>query len=188
LLLDEPLGALDLKLRREMQLELKQLQTQVGITFIYVTHDQEEALTMSDRIVLMRAGRIEQIGTPREMYDCPRSRYVADFIGDTSVLRARVVDAGSLDIAGTVIRCATGQQPGSAVELSVRPEHIALHTADGGGIPAVVDAVTFVGSTSRVRVALADGQMLTALTGAPPERGQRLTVSWDPARGVIVRD
>ena len=96
LLLDEPLGALDLKLRKEMQLELKHLQTDLGITFVYVTHDQEEALTMSDRIVLMRQGRIAQIGTPRDLYDRPASRYVADFIGDTNLL------------AGTVVECAGG--------------------------------------------------------------------------------
>jgi ABC-type Fe3+/spermidine/putrescine transport system ATPase subunit len=160
LLLDEPLGALDLKLRREMQLELKQLQTQVGITFIYVTHDQEEALTMSDRIVLMRAGRIEQIGSPREMYDCPRTRYVADFIGDTNLLR----------IDGR--------------EISVRPEHIQL----GDGRPAVVDAVTFVGSTYRVRVRLSDDQTIVALSNAPPEIGQAVHVRWDPSRAVILGD
>jgi ABC-type Fe3+/spermidine/putrescine transport system ATPase subunit len=160
LLLDEPLGALDLKLRREMQLELKQLQTQVGITFIYVTHDQEEALTMSDRIVLMRAGRIEQVGSPREMYDCPRTRYVADFIGDTNLLR---IDGN---------------------EISVRPEHVSF----GDGRPGVVDAVTFVGSTYRVRIRLADGQTLIALTNSPPEIGGEVTVRWDPSRAVIVRD
>jgi len=164
LLLDEPLGALDLKLRREMQLELKQLQTLVGITFIYVTHDQEEALTMSDRIVLMRAGRIEQIGSPREMYDSPRSRYVADFIGDTNLLR----------LGGD--------------EVSVRPEHVRLAGAEGGGMPGVVDAVTFVGSTYRVRVALADGQKIMGLQGAPIEVGRAVSVNWDANRAVVVRD
>ena len=94
LLLDEPLGALDLKLRKEMQLELKHLQTDLGITFVYVTHDQEEALTMSDRIVLMRQGRIAQVGTPRDLYDRPASRYVADFIGDTNLLPGTVVESG----------------------------------------------------------------------------------------------
>ena len=93
LLLDEPLGALDLKLRKEMQLELKHLQTGLGITFVYVTHDQEEALTMSDRIVLMRQGRIAQVGTPRDLYDRPASRYVADFIGDTNLLPGTVVES-----------------------------------------------------------------------------------------------
>jgi ABC-type Fe3+/spermidine/putrescine transport system ATPase subunit len=163
LLLDEPLGALDLKLRREMQLELKQLQTQVGITFIYVTHDQEEALTMSDRIVLMRAGRIEQVGSPREMYDAPRSRYVADFIGDTNLLR---MDGN---------------------ELSVRPEHVIL-TMESDGLPGIVDAVTFVGSTYRARVALTDGQKVIALTLTPPAIGARVGVKWAPERGVIVCD
>jgi ABC-type Fe3+/spermidine/putrescine transport system ATPase subunit len=163
LLLDEPLGALDLKLRREMQLELKQLQTQVGITFIYVTHDQEEALTMSDRIVLMRAGRIEQVGSPREMYDCPRTRYVADFIGDTNLLR---IDGN---------------------EVSVRPEHVQL-TAESDGITGVIDAVTFVGSTYRVRVVLGDGQKVIALVPGSRDIGQRVGVKWDPSRGVIVRD
>jgi ABC-type Fe3+/spermidine/putrescine transport system ATPase subunit len=164
LLLDEPLGALDLKLRREMQLELKQLQTQVGITFIYVTHDQEEALTMSDRIVLMRAGRIEQIGSPREMYDRPRSRYVADFIGDTNLLR----------LGGD--------------EVSIRPEHVQLTAAEAGGMPGVVDAVTFVGSTYRIRVALTDGQKVIALQGAPMDVGRAVALKWDPSRAVIVRD
>ncbi len=93
LLLDEPLGALDLKLRKGMQLELKHLQTDLGITFVYVTHDQEEALTMSDRIVLMRQGRIAQVGTPRDLYDRPASRYVADFIGETNLLAGTVVES-----------------------------------------------------------------------------------------------
>jgi spermidine/putrescine transport system ATP-binding protein len=187
LLLDEPLGALDLKLRREMQLELKQLQTQVGITFIYVTHDQEEALTMSDRIVLMRAGRIEQVGSPREMYDCPRSRYVADFIGDTNLLRARVVSTDSLEIAGTSIPADALSSPaGESVEISVRPEHIQF-TAEGG-IPGVVDAVTFVGATYRVRMNLADGQKLIALQNAPIDIGRAVAVRWDANRSVIVRD
>jgi ABC-type Fe3+/spermidine/putrescine transport system ATPase subunit len=165
LLLDEPLGALDLKLRREMQLELKQLQTEVGITFIYVTHDQEEALTMSDRIVLMRSGRIEQVGSPREMYDCPRSRYVADFIGETNLLRVQVA--------------------GETVDISVRPEHVEL---SGTGIPGIVNAVTFVGSTYRVRVTLSDGQAVTTHQVTPPAIGQSVFVRWDARRGVIVRE
>src|SRR4030095_7321593 len=95
LLLDEPLGALDLKLRKEMQLELKHLQTHLGITFIYVTHDQEEALIMSDRVALMRQGRIAQVGSPEELYDRPASRYVADFIGETNLLPGTVVESGA---------------------------------------------------------------------------------------------
>ena len=239
LLLDEPLGALDLKLRREMQLELKQLQTQVGITFIYVTHDQEEALTMSDRIVLMRAGRIEQIGTPREMYDSPRSRYVADFIGESNFLRARVTETvGSLvelDLAGKPVYAVPvpNLQPGDTVELSIRPEHVELLGAgwdppqvDGSmneimhyslaqsaralathpqhaalaaqaavnSVPGIIESTTFVGSTYRIRVTLADGQHVVALRPPmrahelPPENGRSVMVSWYAVRGVIVRD
>ena len=94
LLLDEPLGALDLKLRRQLQVELKRIQTEVGITFVYVTHDQEEALTMSDRIAVMHAGKVEQLGTPEELYERPATRFVADFIGSTNLLRGRVEGDG----------------------------------------------------------------------------------------------
>jgi spermidine/putrescine transport system ATP-binding protein len=149
LLLDEPLGALDLKLRREMQLELKRLQSQLGITFIYVTHDQEEALTMSDRVALMHAGRIAQLGTPRELYDRPRSRYVADFVGDTNLLSATVVgvegemaivNAASATVAGVLrpraddghgngdaaMRPERAPRAGEHLWLSVRPEYLAI--------------------------------------------------------------
>ena len=121
LLLDEPLGALDLKLRKEMQLELKRLNRQLGITFLYVTHDQEEALTMSDRIALMRNGRIEQLSGPREMYEQPLTRYVADFIGETNLLEGTVVDGrtgGPADSADRARRCGcrtrSGGNPGMA--------------------------------------------------------------------------
>ena len=133
LLLDEPLGALDLKLRKEMQLELKHLQTDLGITFVYVTHDQEEALTMSDRIVLMRQGRIAQVGTPRDLYDRPASRYVADFIGETNLLPGTVVESGGghghapgggRDAPGPERRARW--PPGSEAWLTVRPEAIDL--------------------------------------------------------------
>ena len=99
LLLDEPLGALDLKLRRQLQLELKRIQAEVGITFVYVTHDQEEALTMSDRIAVMHAGRVEQVGTPEELYERPATRFVADFIGSTNLLRGVVEADGSIRLS-----------------------------------------------------------------------------------------
>ena len=143
LLLDEPLGALDLKLRRAMQLELKQLQTQLGITFIYVTHDQEEALTMSDRVALMRQGRIEQLGPPRELYDRPASRYVADFIGDTNLLPVTLTSREG-DSAVVTIAAASGPVPArvrggasdggrreSGLWLSLRPESLTLVTPEG---------------------------------------------------------
>ena len=123
LLLDEPLGALDLKLRKEMQLELKHLQTGLGITFVYVTHDQEEALTMSDRIVLMRQGRIAQVGTPRDLYDRPASRYVADFIGDTNLLPGTVVESagGIADAPGRTGMTLRGRQRQRRSRRAPRP-------------------------------------------------------------------
>ena len=136
LLLDEPLGALDLKLRRQLQLELKRIQAEVGITFVYVTHDQEEALTMSDRIAVMHAGRVEQVGTPEELYERPATRFVADFIGSTNLLRG-VVEADGSDPAVApasstrAVHDALG--PGSEVEISIRPESIDLVAAGSAG-------------------------------------------------------
>lgn len=132
LLLDEPLGALDLKLRKAMQLELKQIQGEIGITFIYVTHDQEEALTMSDRIAVMDQGLVQQVGTPREIYEHPQNRFVADFIGETNFLNGTVlnvedfvsIQVNDVPMAGT----ADGRslQPGQSISLAVRPEKINL--------------------------------------------------------------
>jgi spermidine/putrescine transport system ATP-binding protein len=136
LLLDEPLGALDLKLRKRLQLELKRIQMEIGITFVYVTHDQEEALTMSDRIAVMNRGRIEQVGTPEDLYDRPATPFVADFIGTTNLLSGTVaalregesvirLDSGDACIAG-----ADGCVPGKSIQFSVRPEAIRLERAD----------------------------------------------------------
>jgi spermidine/putrescine transport system ATP-binding protein len=133
LLLDEPLGALDLKLRKAVQLELKQLQAQVGITFIYVTHDQEEALTMSDRIAVMSEGDIQQIGGPKEIYERPVNRFVADFIGETNFLSCTVEEGGAqpkIRLGSTLISgAAAGQNlyPGQVVTLAIRPEKINLY-------------------------------------------------------------
>src|ERR671931_2150874 len=133
LLLDEPLGALDLKLRQAMQLELKRIQREVGITFVYVTHDQEEALTMSDRLVVMNAGRIEQLGTPREMYERPGTRFVANFLGTSNILTGRAVrrgDALGLDGLGpeerVLIADGGGVADGHETEVAVRPEKMVL--------------------------------------------------------------
>jgi ABC-type Fe3+/spermidine/putrescine transport system ATPase subunit len=132
LLLDEPLGALDLKLRRQLQVELKRVQVEVGITFVYVTHDQEEALALSDRIAVMNGGRIEQLGTPEELYDRPRTRFVADFIGTTNLLVGKVTSiAGDsavleLEAGGHCIVDADGLAPGAAVEIAIRPEALEL--------------------------------------------------------------
>lgn len=133
LLLDEPLGALDLKLRKAMQFELKQIQSEVGITFIYVTHDQEEALTMSDRIAVMNEGEVQQIGAPRDIYEHPNNRFVADFIGETNFLPALVSgmsDFTTVEVAGTpVLATADGRQlsVGQKVTLAIRPEKVNLY-------------------------------------------------------------
>ena len=129
LLLDEPLGALDLKLRRQMQLELKRIHQTVGITFIYVTHDQEEALTMSDRIAVMNAGRVEQMGPPEELYEHPATRFVAGFIGVSNFVRCRLDDSGAacrFDEGQRVLVPVTSSTPGEYVEVAVRPEKIRL--------------------------------------------------------------
>jgi spermidine/putrescine transport system ATP-binding protein len=137
LLLDEPLGALDLKLRRQLQVELKRVQGEVGITFVYVTHDQEEALALSNRIAVMDHGRIEQLGTPEELYDRPRTRFVAGFIGTTNLLAGRVVAVAGgeavleLEAGGRCVVGADGLAPGAAVEIAVRPEALELTPRPG---------------------------------------------------------
>jgi spermidine/putrescine transport system ATP-binding protein len=137
LLLDEPLGALDLKLRQAMQLELKDLQSRVGITFVYVTHDQEEALTMSDRIGVMDAGRLLQVGTPEEIYERPASPMVADFIGDTNLLTATVTGDGQIALDDAqMVHAETGEPSGSEIVLTLRPERLHLAAADDEVDPA----------------------------------------------------
>jgi spermidine/putrescine transport system ATP-binding protein len=197
LLLDEPLGALDLKLRKEMQLELKHLNRQLGITFIYVTHDQEEALTMSDRIALMRDGRIVQLGHPRELYDRPVSRYVADFIGETNLLPAAVADQRGSEVTLSVdgilaVASSSGPvAPGASGWLAIRPEHLrAAPEAEGPNRLAVtVRETIFTGQVTRVYTALASGTPLVMHWPAgavPPAPGTELSVTWEPAHGVCV--
>lgn len=177
LLLDEPLGALDLKLRKQMQLELKRLQRQLGITFICVTHDQEEALTMSDRIAIMHDGVLEQVGTPREIYEEPASRFAASFIGETNLLDGvvRSVDAGQgvvrveLNGGGGEVLAALGGhgldehkgalQPGERVCVSVRPERVLASREPVAGFTAggVVRDLVYVGSALKVNVGLEGG-------------------------------
>ncbi|MEO8294043.1 MAG: ABC transporter ATP-binding protein [Gemmatimonadota bacterium] len=202
LLLDEPLGALDLKLRKEMQLELKHLQTLVGITFIYVTHDQEEALTMSDRVVVMRQGKIEQIGTPKEIYAQPTSRYVADFIGETNLLTGEVT---SLDGRQVTVRCdgssiviPVGAMPvviGDRVWFSVRPESMAMGTGPAAGefnhLEGTLTDTVYAGAITRLHLALTGGKRLVvhqAAGGPLPEPGARVAVQWRPSDGVLLPD
>jgi ABC-type Fe3+/spermidine/putrescine transport system ATPase subunit len=165
LLCDEPLGALDRKLRQQMQFELKQLQKELGVTLVFVTHDQEEALTMSDRIAVMNAGRIEQVGAPNEIYDRPRTRFVADFIGEINLI----------------------DRPGRPT-LAVRPEKIALGTP-GAVLDGNITSASFLGGQTLYRIALADGrQMLVKETnaGERPVRnvGDRVGLAWAPGDAV----
>jgi spermidine/putrescine transport system ATP-binding protein len=200
LLLDEPLGALDLKLRKEMQLELKHLQTHLGITFVYVTHDQEEALTMSDRIVLMRQGRIAQVGNPRDLYDRPASRFVADFIGETNLLPGVVTECANgrcvLKVGEASLRALAERAvpAGGEAWLTVRPEAIDL--ADGA-VPAGHNVVTgtvrdavYAGSALRVHVALPGGLRLVANvpSGTPVTLGAPVSLTWAIEHGRCVAD
>jgi spermidine/putrescine transport system ATP-binding protein len=171
LLLDEPLGALDAKLRKALQIELKAIQEEVGITFIYVTHDQEEALTMSDRLAVMSNGRIEQIGSPKEVYEEPSTAYVADFLGVSNLM-----DATAYGPVGDGCRVRFGEfelvagqgEPDAhgEVKLSIRPERVDLEDAGTSGpnrIPGMVERLVYVGSTMQVIVNLAPGDKLQAL-------------------------
>ena len=146
LLLDEPLGALDLKLRKEMQLELKAMQQQLGITFIYVTHDQEEALTMSDTIVVMNHGRIQQIGDPKRIYDEPKNAFVADFIGESNILSGTMLQDELVEFSGTEFQCVDeGFGTNTPVDVVIRPEDIMIVGEDVGMLTGVVESVIFKG-------------------------------------------
>ena len=172
LLLDEPLGALDAKLRRQLQVELKALQEQVGITFVYVTHDQEEALTMSDRIAVMNRGKVEQVSPPREMYDEPASAYVADFLGVSNTMDATATtpdgDGVTVELAnGLKLRAAAGQTSARGpVKVVIRPERIGIKAPTAAGpnyVSALVQRSVYHGSGTQVTLLLHNGQTLTAL-------------------------
>ena len=197
LLLDEPLGALDLKLRQQMQIELKELQERVGITFIYVTHDQEEALTMSDRIGVMDKGELLQVGTPKEIYESPTSRFVADFIGDISLLSVLVVSATEVQLSGGGTVPADTSNAGDGNHwLALRPESLHLVSADGD----VPDGMVRIPGTVRHRVYYGDSYFYDVETtagnldvrqenrpGLPTfDAGTELMVWWNPAAGSLV--
>ena len=146
LLLDEPLGALDLKLRKNMQLELKAMQQQLGITFIYVTHDQEEALTMSDTIAVMNGGRIQQIGDPKRIYDEPKNAFVADFIGESNIIDGTMLEDELVRFCGTEFQCVDeGFAPNEPVDVVIRPEDIMIVGEDVGMLAGTVESVIFKG-------------------------------------------
>lgn len=197
LLLDEPLGALDLQLRRQMQLELKALQKRLGITFIYITHDQEEALNMSDRIAVMRGGRFEQLGTPAEVYDSPKTSYVAKFVGEANILSGTVkaMEGGAvvLDCAGGCAAAdARGRTfaPGRALNLAVRSEHIQF-TKDptACGLTGTVKEKRFAGGMLRIALELGDGTSLVASRHGidlDVQPGDTVRVNWAPDSAVVV--
>jgi spermidine/putrescine transport system ATP-binding protein len=202
LLLDEPLGALDLQLRKQMQVELKAIQREVGITFVYVTHDQEEALAVSDRIAVMNDGVIVQCGAPEEVYERPERPFVAGFIGISNLLEAEVVDGGAVRLSTGAVCAAPvpdGVPPGTAVHLSVRPEKIALDELLEDGMVAldatVVERV-YLGTTTQVIVELAPGLRLVALeqntyrarSDDRWELGSRVRLGWRPEHGLVLRE
>ena len=152
LLLDEPLGALDLKMRQEMQLELKAMHERLGITFIYVTHDQEEALTMSDKIVVMSEGRIQQVGTPVEIYNEPNNAFVADFIGESNIYNGLMTGKLKVKFCGAEFECLDDIAEGSTVDVVVRPEDVILTTPDAGRITGTVASVIFKGMHYEITV------------------------------------
>lgn len=145
LLLDEPLGALDLKMRKEMQLELKAMHKELGITFIYVTHDQEEALTMSDKVVVMSDGMIQQVGTPEEIYNEPKNVFVADFIGESNIFNGKMTDRLKVKFCDGEFECMDDIPVGSKVDVVVRPEDIIMTESDKGTIKGLVTSVIFKG-------------------------------------------
>lgn len=189
LLLDEPLGALDLKLRKQMQIELKRLQKLLKITFVYVTHDQEEAMTMSDRIAVMRDGVVLQLGTPREIYEQPNCRFVADFIGESNIFSGRVtaIEGERLEIqgeAGAFLSTGAGFSVGEKIFVSVRPEYVNLTKSPAAGfrLPAKIQDFIYTGSVTKTSFHLADGceyKMSRFESRDQLEEGEDVFVSWE---------
>lgn len=164
LLLDEPLGALDLKMRKEMQLELKSMHERLGMTFIYVTHDQEEALTMSDKVVVMSDGMIQQIGTPEEIYNEPKTVFVADFIGESNIFDGKMCGNKKVGFCGTEFECLDDLPVGAAVDVVVRPEDVIMTTPEKGQIRGTVQSVIFKGMHYEIAVQSGDNEIVIRST------------------------
>ena len=180
LLLDEPLGALDLRLRKDMQNELKRIQQQMGITFIYVTHDQEEALTMSDTVVVMDKGRIQQIGTPEDIYNEPKNAFVADFIGESNILNGTMVRDNVVKMYGKEFPCVDGGfAPNEPVDVVIRPEDIDIVPVEQGQLAGTVTNVTFKGMQYDIIVDFRGFKWLIQTTDHSPV-GARIGVKIDP--------
>ena len=199
IMMDEPLGALDKNLREQMQDEIKRLHTDLGTTFIYVTHDQEEALNMSDRICLMSVGEIAQLGTPDELYFTPKSRFVAEFIGESNLIEGRISGPGRMAASGGREYAVPDQgiASGTEVTLLVRPERLRLLVRDeappteGNLVEGTVASTSFIGGMTRIQVATADGHSL--ITKAISEHvsrraqpGTSVRLTWMPEDGVIL--
>lgn len=198
LLLDEPLGALDLKLRQEMQLELKKLQRDVGISFVFVTHDQEEALTMSDRIAVMNEGELLQVATPEEIYERPTNRFVADFIGQTNLLEGTISDKETVILEnGKYVKALNNFSAGTHVAVSLRPEraHIkpqGVYEEGWSHVDGFVETVTYLGNSLVYGIKL-DWMYLEVREENRPgtdfhQPGTQITVSWDPEAISLVTD
>jgi putative spermidine/putrescine transport system ATP-binding protein len=201
LLLDEPLSALDAKIRISLRQEIRSIQRQLGITTIYVTHDQEEALSLSDRIVVMSAGHVEQIGTPFEIYNFPLTSFVASFVGTLNVLPASVLDAagGRLEVDGQEIRAAqpiADRAPGAPVKIALRPETISINVngaANGANhMRGTVEDVMFLGAIVRVRVRFAEHAVHLDTFNNPhlslPQHGEQITLSFPPEACLILAE
>jgi spermidine/putrescine transport system ATP-binding protein len=193
LLLDEPLGALDLKLRKEMQLELKRIQHDVGITFVHVTHDQEEAMTMADRIVIMNGGHIEQLGTPSELYESPRTAFVAGFLGVSNLLEGTVVADDRVKLFdGTEVRCPREVLGGRAgtVQIGVRPEKLRIGGGDGNSLSGAVTESAYIGVSTQYILDTPAGPVTVYVQNDRPggqvATGERLTLSWSPESTFVV--
>ncbi|MBV9784565.1 MAG: ABC transporter ATP-binding protein [Acidisphaera sp.] len=198
LLMDEPLGALDLKLREAMQLELARIQRALRITTILVTHDQQEAMSLADRIVVMAHGRIQQIGTPDDLYRRPRNRFVAEFVGRNNILRGCIEGAGGegsrLALRGGItIPVATPRTvaSGATVEVAIRPQHMALcgaGAAEGSGVRGRIEARRFLGTAVQYSVRLASDDLLlveSPAEGDPPDPGETVCLTWDRHRTLL---
>jgi spermidine/putrescine transport system ATP-binding protein len=206
LLLDEPLGALDLKLRKELQVELKRIQREVGITFVYVTHDQEEALTMSDRIAVMNRGRVEQVAPPEDVYNRPATTFVASFIGVSNLMPATVTGGNEvkLDQGQTISTATDGFSTGERCHAVVRPEKLQVELGENGSGPApdqprvegVVASSLYLGTATQIAVDLGEDVRMTVLVPNADEAerqrlpggGARVALSWEPEHMHLVRE
>ena len=210
LLLDEPLAALDLKLRKQMQLELKELQRAVGISFVFVTHDQEEALTMSDRIAVMNAGRVQQVDEAREIYERPANEFVADFIGQSNIIEGTITEVhdgfATVKIGEWIasVPLRNGRpnseapkpnlQPGCVARVMVRPERMTMRkSSDGSGLPGTLLSAIYLGETTRFCVQLEPGTVVNIVeqnregsTGPTPKPGDEVRISWEGSNCVLV--